>query len=46
MATLDCPYLVRHCNARTDYVLIAHPFQPESCPECVRIEAVVTGQRP
>ena len=35
---------VDHCNVRTDYEFISHPFQPEICPECWRIEAVLTGQ--
>ncbi len=49
MAEIDCPRamwagLVRHCNVRTEYVLIEHVFQPESCSECLLIEAIVTGQ--
>jgi hypothetical protein len=33
---------VQHCNARTDYELIAHPYAPAECDECARIAEIPT----
>lgn len=34
---------VQHCNARTEYVMIAHEFDPDTCDECKRTVAICGG---
>jgi hypothetical protein len=29
--------VVQHCNARTGYVVVSHPFDPAGCGECALI---------
>jgi hypothetical protein len=36
-------HLVSHSNARTDYELIEHGYQPAECDECARIAAMFGG---
>jgi hypothetical protein len=26
--------MVDHCNARTEYEMITHPYDPDTCSEC------------
>lgn len=33
--------LVQHCNSRTDYEFISHPYWPDSCEHCMDIRQVV-----
>lgn len=28
---------VQHCNSRTEYEMIIHPYNPRDCNECLRI---------
>lgn len=43
MATDALNLSVQHCNARTDYVMVKHQFQPDDCGECADIVDLCEG---
>jgi hypothetical protein len=36
--------LVQHCNPRTEYELIKHPYEPDACTECQIIREIFRRQ--
>lgn len=37
--------IVQHCNPRTEYELIRHPYDPDGCPHCAELRELATERR-